>query len=112
MVVGYLNTDDINGLQGRLAVFYLEISQLDTSLPLSFQTVLNWILDILIFTRCLSARTARERRTHCVRLLVERGASLEVKYFLLVNDNNNNICEIFSGTRLQYLDHLPLGLLC
>ena len=23
-ILGYLNTDDINGLQGRLAVFYLE----------------------------------------------------------------------------------------
>ena len=32
--------------------------------------------------------SARERRTDCVRLLVERGASLEVKYFLLVHHDN------------------------
>ena len=90
MVVGYLNTDDINGLQGRLAVFYLEISLLDTSLPLSLLDITY--IDIDTMSLCQDCEgcsplhlSARERRSHCVRLLVKRGASLEVKYFLLIH---------------------------
>ena len=83
MVVGYLNTDDINGLQGRLAVFYLDISPLDTSLPLSFQTVFNWILHILIFTQFLNliikifsglVWAAGNKTRDLVSLLLSRGS--------------------------------------
>ena len=45
---------------------------------------------------------ARERRTDCVRLLVERGASLEVKYFLLVHHENYNAIIYF-----QVRDSVP-----
>ena len=84
MMVGYLNTDDINGLQGRLAGFYLEISLLLLSLSHSKPSLIGYyIIHILIFTQFLNliikifsglVWAAGNKTRDLVSLLLSRGS--------------------------------------